>query len=209
MKLPPTRFATTGKAFKEAVKQLRPVLPTPRRIPFDARATFQVSPTSVVIGVPSAEVTINAMGSGCFDVEVLLAEFLIMIKERIRYEELLIVGFEHGLIYFKGIRIHAWGTRLGKVQTDDTPPDEPEEGSLFPGFHTPLESSLDDRSSASMASNYVKHRQLSESNFVSYTLLDQMTEAKTCLRRATKNLKPLDITREDLEAILDRRFGSH
>jgi hypothetical protein len=196
----PYRFVVTGKALRQAIRQLRPAFPRKREAPLWT-VVISAVPGKATFSVVGAAISIPAETSGGFTAEIPFTEFKMIASDPYRDGERLTFEFARGALTFRGLT-----TKSSKIHVVA---DSIEPKGTLPGAGSPI---VVDPAGTPMGlpllGAYVHIRKYGFQPTVdSRALAEQQAQVQAILAKADKLLAPLGLTRADLETILDKRLG--
>ena len=188
--LPPTKFVVAGISLTTLRKQLKPAIPKKRQ---ESSTTVQitVSADNVSVALPGAAIRMAALASVPFVAEVPWMLFKNVLTEP--FEDGALMPFEFAAGSFKVVQITTRSPQIILHRQAAMPP-----------IPNPLDAplGLPLLGAYSYIRKYGLQRLIANQAFV-----EQQVEVDNLLAKADRLLRPLGITRSNLERLLDQKLG--
>lgn len=200
----PYRLATIGGPFRDAIGKLRAQY-TKRQVPEGAKFVCSARVDHAVLGLPGAEVKVEAATNRAFDVEMPYDEVKALEWETVPAKSLIQIGFREGAVFSGGMSVTNAGIKIGVVADDR---DFPEDAGDEPEHR--IQRSLSDSAADPGGLTYLRLLALRRGNGLTQVWQHEfMAKCDGGIKRAVSALRPLGVTAEDLEQGLRAKHGHH
>lgn len=207
----PYYFIVAGASLTSLPKVLKPALPKKKQ---EASYLVVISALegSIKIAIPGAAASVPAITSGEFVAELPYAQFKFILTDPFDPQAVFRCDFSEGLFCFNGMATHSPQilVRTGpNTAASDTPvppptPVRPVAHVVDPIIADPLDATV----GSPMLAAYVAIRKYGMPRYImNANLAAQQFEVDKLLKKADRLLRPLEITRADLEHLLDQKVG--
>ncbi len=197
----PYRIAIMGSDLRDALETVTKQVDRTRRA--TAELTVEVALDTITFGVPGAEVSKPAMASEPFAFRTPLAKLGMIGMTEFPARKLLLFGFAQGSCYSEGVVTKNPPVRLVKVKSPRAK-SRPGEGNLIPGHVETVVRALDDPANEPLGLVWLRTKDRPAPN---PRMAARAAQAKEAHEIAAHGMQTLGLTPDDLERLLDQRFG--
>jgi len=198
------QLTITGKDLKRAIEKLKTAFPRKKKEINARSVVISTSPGKVTFSIVGASVDIPGQSNDVFTAEIPFIEFKMIREDPYKSKEELLFQFSPGSLTFRGIptkspAIHVTGGENNPGRLPLSTPPTPSKSFLDPA-DSPIGMPL--LGAYAYMKKYGYQPAVANKVFA-----HQQQEVQTILDKADKLLEPLGISRDDLEAMIDKRLG--
>jgi len=196
-------FIVAGYSLRKAHRTLKPAYPK-RKEKFNATVVFGVEPTKVTIGLCGAMVGMPALASHGFNAEIPYLDYEQIMSDRYEHGAIVPFVFGEGRIKVMGIESRKPSIRVEPYPDPSDDRAGPGGRPLFPKIADPMDGPVGLPLLATYA--YIKrYGRHPAPDTIEHADRQQVLEK--ILKDADKLLRPLGLSRADIERLLDQRIG--
>ncbi|MCB1745091.1 MAG: hypothetical protein KDK91_32285 [Gammaproteobacteria bacterium] len=199
----PYRIAIMGSDLRDALEAVTKQVDRARRA--TAELTVEAALDTITFGVPGAEVSKPAMASELFAFTIPLAKLGMIGMAEFPARKLLLFGFAQGSCFSEGMVMKSPPVRFVKVKTPRAK-SRPREGNLIPGHFETVVRPLDDPVNEPLGLVWLRTKDRPAPN---PHMAARAAQAKEAHEIAAHGMQILGLTPDDLERLLDQRFGAY
>lgn len=202
------RVAFVGSDLRGAISLLRSKFDK-KLPPADANFVCSARIGHAVLGLPGAEVRIEAASNESFDIEMPYKEVNALKWGTVPVRSLIHIGFREGAIFYGGMTVTNPDVHIGTVvenkalHTDDEP--------VAPAIRNrPIQRSLTDHTAEPSAMMYLRLLDMKRGAGLTQVWQHQfMKVAAKDIKQGVRALRQFEITPDDIEQILRLRYRQH